>query len=140
MSLATETAIAGIPKHARARLAREADILGDAQLGKEVRELKRPPEPQPRALRRAEPRDIDAAHRDGAGCRAKLAGEQVEIGGLARAIGADDSGELAGAERAGYAVHRDMPAETDGEIARLQGGGHFRFSQFAQDVNRPGTT
>ena len=57
---------------------------------------------------------------DGAGAGAKLAGDQVEVGRLARTVGADDGGQRAAVERAAHAVHRDMAAEPDGQVLRFQ--------------------
>ena len=54
--------------------------------------------------------------------RAQLARHQVEIGRLARAVGADDRGELARPERAGDAVDGDMAAEADRQVARFERG------------------
>src|SRR5262249_56627985 len=52
-------------------------------------------------------------------CR-QLSRDQVEVGGLAGAIGADDRRQGAGMESRAHAVDGLMAAKADAEIARLQ--------------------
>src|SRR5271166_3820799 len=98
----------------------EPHVFGDAEARKEIGELKRAPEPEPRALRRAEAGRFASVDQDSAVGRAQLPRDQVEIGRLARAVRPDDGGELAGAERARDVIDCDMSAEADGETARLE--------------------
>ena len=48
--------------------------------------------------------------------RLELAGDQVEIGGLAGAVGADDGRQRARLERAGHGVDGHVAAEADGQV------------------------
>ena len=45
-----------------------------------------------------------------------LPGDQIEVGRLAGAVGADDGGERARRKRAGDSTHRHVPAEADREV------------------------
>ncbi|MGY2931557.1 hypothetical protein ACVWZ6_001159 [Bradyrhizobium sp. GM6.1] len=68
--------------------------------------------------------DVGAVEQNAAARCAELAGDQVEISGLAGAVRADDRGEFARAEAASDAVDRDMAAEADGEVAGFEGQRH----------------
>ena len=48
------------------------------------------------------------------------AGEQIEDGGLARAVGADQAADLRGAQGHIKAVHSGQAAEIDAQIAHIQ--------------------
>ena len=77
----------------------EADVLLDAEVRKQIGELEGAAEARRgcAAARSAAVMSVPSNRMlppDGA----ELAGDQVEIGGLAGAVGADDGGELAGAE------------------------------------------
>ena len=52
--------------HARLGLRREAHVFDHAEIGEQIGELKRAPDAEPRALRRAELRDVGAVDEDGA--------------------------------------------------------------------------
>ena len=71
--------------------------------------------PSPRRVRAEAGKagDVLARDEDLAGAGAQLAGDQIEVGGLAGAVRADDGGERAGRERARHVVDRDMAAEAD---------------------------
>jgi hypothetical protein len=47
-------------------------------------------------------------------------GDQVEIGGLASAVRADDGGQRSGLEGAAHGVDRDMPAEANRQVAGFE--------------------
>ena len=100
----------------------EPDVLAHGQAGKQVGQLERPPQPEVGAGRGGGAGDVAPLQQHLAGGRGQLAGDQVEIGGLARPVGADDGGQLPRPEGAGDAVHRDMPAEADGQGLRLEDG------------------
>src|SRR5699024_5895516 len=53
------------------------------------------------------------------------AGDQVEDGGLARAVGADQPHQLGLADLDVEIVHRLEPAEPDAQVLRFQNGGRF---------------
>ena len=70
--------------------------------------------------RRAQAGDVHAVEQHVAGAGRQLAGDEIEIGGLAGAVGPDDGGERAGLERGAHGVDGDVAAEADGEAARFQ--------------------
>src|SRR5205085_557774 len=70
--------------------------------------------------RRSELRRLDAVDQHGAGAGGQLSRDQVEVGGLARTVGADDGRQRARMESGAHAVDGDVAAEADGEIARFQ--------------------
>ena len=70
----------------------------------------------------AEPRDVGAVEQHAARAGRQLARDQVEVGGLAGAVGADDRRQRAGVEGRADVIDRDVAAEADGEVARLQDG------------------
>src|SRR5262245_32706210 len=109
-----------IPAGAGARLHRETHVLQDREAREQVGELKGAPDAAPRALRGGEARDVLAEQRDAAGARRQLSRNQVEVGGLAGAVRADDRRERPGLERAADAVHRDMTPEADGQVAGFE--------------------
>src|SRR5207249_9005055 len=61
---------------------------------------------------------------DAAGGGTQLSGDQVEIGGLAGAVRADDRRQFAGPKAAADSVDRDVAAEADGQIAGFERDGH----------------
>ncbi len=68
------------------------------------------------------PGDVGAVEVDAAVGGAQLSGDQIEIGGLAGAVGADDGRQLARPKRAADTVDRDVAAEANGEIAGFEQG------------------
>ena len=105
----------------------ETYILGDAEAGKKISELEGPANPAIRPLRRAQARDVGAVEDDRAAARAQLAGDEIEIGRLAGAVGPNDRREFTRTESARNAVDGDMAAEADGEVFGFEGSGHARF-------------
>ena len=106
--------------HAGLRLDGEPHVLGDAEARKEIGQLERAAEAEPGALRRAQAGHVLPVDQDRAVGGAQLARDQVEVGRLAGAVRPDDGGELAGPEGAGDVIDRDMAAEADGQVARLE--------------------
>lgn len=102
------------------RLHREAHVLEHREIGKEIRQLEGPAQPGPRARRGALPRQQLPVEQHRAGRRLELPRDQVEVGGLARAVRADDRGQRARCKAATDIVDRDMASETDGESARFE--------------------
>jgi hypothetical protein len=103
-------------------LHRQTHVFEHAEVGKQVGELERPAQPRTGAGRGAQIGEVlpIQAHPP---CRGlELPGDQVEIGGLARAIGADDGGERARCKGAGDSVHRHVSAKADREVLGLQHG------------------
>src|SRR5690606_8352431 len=68
------------------------------------------------ALRRRQRREVLAIQADTAGRRPDLARDQIEVGRLARAVGADDGGQRAGRKRARHRIDRHVPTEADREV------------------------
>jgi hypothetical protein len=68
-------------------------------LGKKLRDLKGAPDAEPGHVAGRQPGDVPPAKQDGAGIGLQIAGDHVDEGGLARAIGADDADRLAGCKR-----------------------------------------
>ena len=50
-------------------------------------------------------------------------GQQVEDGGFAGAVGADEAGDLRPADGEVEVIHRPQAAEVDAQVAALQNGG-----------------
>src|SRR5690606_33416266 len=63
-----------------------------------------------------------AAQSDLPGRRLELTRDQVEIGGLAGAVWADDGGQRTGPEGTADGVDRNMAAEADRQVTRFQAG------------------
>src|SRR5215203_1044406 len=106
-------------------LDREPHVLERRELRKQVRQLERAAEPLSRAQRRRQAGHVLAVDEDLAGGGAQLARDEVEVGRLAGPVGADDRRERPLMERARDRVDGDMPAEADGEPARLERGPRF---------------
>src|SRR5207248_5593791 len=60
--------------------------------------------------------EVASIERDGARAGFQLAGDQVEVGGLARAVRPHDGGQRPRLEAAGDGVDRDVAAEADGQV------------------------
>src|SRR3977135_4263107 len=103
--------------HAARRLDRKPDILLDAQIWKQVGQLKGAAETGAGPHRRRKPRDVLAVEQHPAFGRLELSRDQVEIGGLAGAVRTDDGGELTRTKGATDMVHGDVAAEADRQVA-----------------------
>ena len=101
-----------LPAPALARLRRDADILARGQGGKDVAELEGARDSLLRHLMDRQSGDVFAGEDDLRRARLEHAGDQVEDGGFARAVGADDGANLARLDRQVDAVDRDQRAET----------------------------
>src|SRR5262249_32376981 len=115
--------------HAGLRLYREAHILDDGETWEEIGELERAAETRARAHRRWFARDIAAIEQNLPRRRGKLAGDEIEVSGLAGAIRSDDRGQLARAKRAAHAVDGHVAAEADGEVTRFERGHAPKYSE-----------
>ena len=63
-----------------------------------------------------------AVDQDGAAGGLVNVGEQVENGGLARAVGADQAGDLVAADHQVEAVHGGQAAKIDAQLTDVQNG------------------
>ena len=66
--------------------------------------------------------DVDAVDQHRATGGLVNAGEQVENGGLARAVGADQAGNLGGADGDVEAIHGSQAAEVNAQVPHIQNG------------------
>src|ERR1700730_10264815 len=112
--------------HAGGRLHREPEVFFDAEVREQIGELEGAAEPGAGAQWHGELCDIGAAEQDVAFGRAQLSGDQVGIGGLAGAVGADNGGQFARTKRATDAVDRDVAAEANGQVAGFERG-HWKL-------------
>ena len=106
---------------ARARLHRQRDVLQGREAGQDLRDLERPGEAEAGAGRHRQPGHVVAVEEDAAGIGGEGAGDLVDEGGLAGAVGADDGVGLAG---------------QDGEV---DAGGHPEGAERLLRCCRPGS-
>ena len=110
----------GEDQRARAGMRRQPDALAAAQLGKDVGALVAAGDAQPGDAIGRRARQLLAAKKDAAGGGAQFAGEQIEKGRLARAVGPDHGMNAAFREGEGNSVDRRQRAEAAGEVASLE--------------------
>src|SRR5438067_6396357 len=110
--------------HATLGLHGETNILFDAEVWKQIGELERAAKAGAGAQRRGKLRYVFAIEQDATSAGPQLSGDQVEIGGLASPVGADNGGQLARPKAAADMIDRNMSAEADGQIARLESMAH----------------
>ncbi len=107
-------------RRAQAALQAEAHVLGERQVREHGRYLKRADHPAPGDLRRRLAGDVRAIEGDGAGRGFEELGQQVEAGGLARAVGADQRMDGTAAHRQVHIAHRGEALEFLGEMAGFE--------------------
>ena len=105
-----------IQARTRLGLHRQPHVFPHCEVGKQVGQLESAPQTGLRSCRCAQGRDVPAAQHHAAGMGLDLPGDQIEISGLARAVGAHDGGERAGLKSTGHAVDRHMAAEAHGQV------------------------
>ena len=81
----------GLPPDALAAHGRDGEVVPDAQLAEDLHRLERASDPSPRDLVGLEPVDPRPVEIHGARIRPEQIGDQVEDGGLARAVGPDEA-------------------------------------------------
>ncbi len=101
-------------------LQRQAHVLQRGQMREHGGDLERPHQAEPGDLRRLHAGDVAAVVADGAAGRLQELGEQVEGGGLAGAVGADQGMDGAGHHAQVDVVHGDKAAELARHTLRLQ--------------------
>src|SRR4030095_10980331 len=90
---------------------REIKIVEYREIAEQKRDLIGPPQSAPYALMRRQGGDVLAEEPHGPGGRHEIAGDGVEQGGLAGAIGAEDGAALSGPDREIDAVERHQSAK-----------------------------
>jgi hypothetical protein len=98
------------------RLDGQAHVLVHGEVGEELRQLKRAAQAPMRAPRRRQAGDVFTAQQHATFTRRQLTRDEVEVGRLARAIGAHDGGKRAGFEAARDMIDGHMAAEPDREV------------------------
>ena len=125
----------------RAQPVADDQVVEHRRAVEQGRGLERARHAEPGDLVRAQAGHVLPLEQDLARTRRVRAGDQVEEGGLAGAIGADDRVDMAGFERHGHVVHRGQPAEFLGEVAdlkhsRLRGGWSGRAAARCRGARR----
>ena len=113
------------------RLNGDPNILQHRQVGKQVGELERTTESGAGAGGCRKAGEIFSIQRHRSTARFELAGDQIEIGGFAGTIGADDGGQRARLKSATHAIDRDVPAEAYRQVMGCQQG-HFAARSIIQ--------
>src|SRR5215475_11083078 len=98
----------------------QREVVERAQLIEEVNELKAPRDPLPDLLVDGIPRDVGALEHDAPRVHGDEPADQVDQGGLARPVGADEGQDLTFRHREVHVVHGVRLAEVLGEICRLE--------------------
>ena len=111
------------PRRRNTPLSREGshhDVLERGEPGEGLHELERPREAQAADRVGLEPDQGRAVERDRAVSRGVEAGDEVEHGGLAGAVGPDEPDDLAALDREVESAHRGEPAEALVQPAQLE--------------------
>jgi hypothetical protein len=103
-------------------LERHGDRLAHGQAGEQLRVLERPPDARPGPGRRCQRRDVVAVVHDPPGVGRGEARHEVEHRGLAGAVRADESDDLAGAGRDVDVVDRRDAAEGHRQAGQVERG------------------
>ena len=126
------------PEHRRqsvAQRAGERQIVAHGELGKQAVALERAGDADARAGGHVEAGHVAVLEQDGAGIGPQIAGEQVEIGGLAGAVRADDRVAQRGFEREAHVLRHGERAERLVERAGLERD--HAASSVAEATRRP---
>src|SRR4029453_17276635 len=105
-----------------ARLRGNADVLEHGGAGQDVGDLVRAGDSLLGDRVRRQPGDVVRVEEDAPARRSEDAGEAVEEGGLAGAVGSDDGPDLAGGDGDGDVVERGEAPELHGERPRPEDG------------------
>src|SRR5215472_6834095 len=98
----------------------QREVIERAQLIEEVDELEAPRHPLPGFLGDGIPRDVSALEHDASRVHGDEPADQVDQGGLARPVGADEGQDLAFRYGEVHVVHGVRFAEVLGELCRLE--------------------
>ena len=101
----------------------ERHVLAGGELGKDLRDLEGADHAEAEDGRRRGSRHVAPGEDDAARGRRQRPGDEVEEGGLARAVRADDRAHLAPRDGEADAVHRGEAAEAPRQLPRLEEGG-----------------
>ncbi len=113
---------------------RHLEVLGDREARIDSRHLELARDPEPADPVRRQPGDVASGEADRAGGRREGAGDHVEQGGLAAAIGTDDAAQPAVVDRQAHPAERPHPAERLGDVLDLE----QRPPSAADQRDRPG--
>src|SRR5207248_3525548 len=103
-----------------AGLRRHLEVLEHGHAGEDLEALERTAHAQTRPLVGLDVGDVDALEEHAALGGGQQTGEAVEQGGLARAVGADERGDLARRHRQRHVVDGEQAAEPHRDLARLE--------------------
>src|SRR5688572_30589951 len=101
-------------------LERDPDVLEDGEAGKDRRDLERLRDAELRGRELRQAGDVAPFQEDAPPARRQLAGDQLEEGGLAGAVGTDDRAQLAGMHGEIDTVDRQQRSEVSRELFRAE--------------------
>jgi hypothetical protein len=109
-----------VEAHPAPGLDHQPDIFENGEIGKQVGQLESAPQSLAAAQGHRVARHVLAHQPDRAFGRRDLPRNEIEISGLAGAVGSDDGGQFTGPEAAADSVDRHMAAKADGQAIRFQ--------------------
>ncbi len=113
-----------------------ADVLQHRVVVEQVEDLERAADADARSPVGREPGDVAVGEVDAPRVGSEDAGEEIETGGLARAIGPDEGGEPPALEAETHVVQDHVATEGLAEAARLEDGGDGGGSAGGGDAGR----
>src|SRR5437867_2124728 len=117
----------------------DGDVVDDRELAKGPRDLERSRDPAVTDRVRREAAHLDVIEADAAGRRRQRARDAVEAGGLPRAVGADETEDLALPDVEGHGVQSREASELLGErVDREQGRGAVTGARAPRQRDRNG--
>ncbi len=108
----------------------------DRQLGEDFGDLERAGHAAPHPARRQKLRDVFAVEHDAAEGRGEKAADQIEEGGLAGAVGADDGAQFARLDRHRHVVDGDQTAEMLRDVLNPQQAHDVAFRRMMPSTPR----
>src|SRR2546423_10687968 len=108
------------PAAVRLRVVTDEHVVQDGHRAEQRDVLKRAREAAADHLMRTDRQNRGAIDEDRAGARPVNAGDDVEEGCLAGAVGSDQSDHLAGLDRERNPIESDHPTEADTQVAHLE--------------------
>ena len=114
----------------------EHDVLARRRAGKDAHELERPGDASAAYLEGSDADDLIALKDDRPGVRRQFSSDEVEDGGLARAVRADEAGDAAGGDIEGEVADGDETAESFPEAVDAEQGARRRTGAVADHEPR----